>query len=120
MEIRISVADGDAADVESLADWLRGERELTGRVNHASPELRSGQLGGLSDALVVAVGSGGTISVLAAALKGLSDPADGIVPEANCEVIGVPPEEGAGGAPVAPRFAPAAMTGDDREIWAMS
>jgi hypothetical protein len=70
VEIRISVAGGDVADMESLYDWLRGESELAGRVKLASPGPQAGQLGTVSDALVVAVGSGGTISVLATALKG--------------------------------------------------
>lgn len=69
MEIRISMAGGEITELESLDDWLRGERELTGRVKLVSAQPREGQLGALSDALVVAVGSGGAVSVLAASLK---------------------------------------------------
>lgn len=71
VEIRISLVDGDqAAGLESLADWLHGEPELAGRVSVAGTEPRAGELGALVDALVVSVGSGGALSVLAASLKG--------------------------------------------------
>jgi Effector Associated Constant Component 1 len=77
MEILISLVDGTdrAAALESLGDWLRGEPELAGRVSVAGPEPGEGELGALGDALVVAVGSGGTLSVLALSLKAwLSQP----------------------------------------------
>jgi hypothetical protein len=69
VEIRISVSDGDSDELESLEVWLRGERGLAGRVRLAGAQPREGELGTLSDALVVAVGSGGAISMLAAAVK---------------------------------------------------
>lgn len=69
MEVRISLAGGDLSDLEALHDWLRDERELSGRVRAVSPDPKAGELGTLTDALIVAVGSGGTISVLAASLK---------------------------------------------------
>lgn len=70
MDIRISVIDGDPADLESLDDWLRGERELAGRVKLTGPPPRKGELGALTEALIVAVGSGGAITVVGAALAG--------------------------------------------------
>lgn len=70
MEIRVSVANGNVADLESLDDWLRGERELAGRVKLAGPAPRAGELGALTETLVVAVGSGGAITVVGAALAG--------------------------------------------------
>jgi hypothetical protein len=66
--VRISIVD-DHAELESLDNWLRRERELAGRVTFAAPSLREGELGALGEALVVAVSSGGTASVLAASLK---------------------------------------------------
>ena len=70
MEVRISCIGGDRADgVESLSDWLRGEPELAGRLRVAGPAPGEGELGALADVLVVAVGSGGALSVLAASLK---------------------------------------------------
>lgn len=70
MEIRIS-ADGDdrVAYLESLSDWLRAESELQGRVTLANSVPRDGELGGPIAALVVAASSGGTLTVLASALK---------------------------------------------------
>lgn len=70
MEFRISVVSGDrAAGLESLSDWLRGEPELAGRVCVLQAMPRSGELGALGDALLVAVGSGGALSVLAMSLN---------------------------------------------------
>jgi hypothetical protein len=76
MKVCISLVDGhQSALLESLGDWLRGEPQLAGRVSATGPEPASGELGVLSDALVVAVGSGGTLSALAMSLKGwLSQP----------------------------------------------
>jgi hypothetical protein len=68
VEIRISVADGDLTVLESLGDWLRSERELVGRVKLTGQLPRDGELGALDEAVVVAVGSGGAITVLVSAL----------------------------------------------------
>lgn len=72
MEVRISVVDGGPAELESLDDWLRQERELAGRVKLVGPELQEGQLGSLAqEILVTAVGSGGVITAaIVASLKG--------------------------------------------------
>lgn len=71
MDIRISLADeGRIAELESLSDWLRGEPELSGRVATAAPRPRTGELGALGDALVIAVGSGGALTALATSLRG--------------------------------------------------
>jgi len=70
VEIRISVVGGDMAELESLDDWLRGERELAGRVRLTGPGPRTGELGALSETIVVAAGSGGAITVVGAALAG--------------------------------------------------
>ena len=70
VEILISLAGEDqVAGLESLGDWLRGEPELAGRVRVNGSAPREGELGALAEVLVVAVGSGGTLSVLAASLK---------------------------------------------------
>ena len=61
MEVHISVDGDNLADLEALDDWLRQERELAGRVKIAAARPREGQLGAVSDALVVAVGSGGPL-----------------------------------------------------------
>jgi hypothetical protein len=69
VQVHISITGGDQAELESLDDWLRRERELAGHVAFAAAPPREGELGVLGEALIVAVGSGGAISVLAAALK---------------------------------------------------
>jgi hypothetical protein len=71
VQARISVIDGDGtADLESLASWLGDEPGLSGRVRTAARTPRPGEMGALSEALLVAVGSGGAISVLATSLNG--------------------------------------------------
>lgn len=71
MEVRISVSEGDLADLESLNDWLRGERELAGRVKLAAPPPHRGVMGGAAEEIVItALSSGGAISVLISSLKG--------------------------------------------------
>ncbi len=52
-----------------LSDWLDQEPALRGLVSPAEAAPAPGELGTLSDALMVAVGSGGAVSVLAASLK---------------------------------------------------
>lgn len=70
MAVRVQIqASNELEALESLADWLRGEPELAGRVRFAVPEPQEGEMGALTDALVVAVGSGGAITVLATSLK---------------------------------------------------
>jgi hypothetical protein len=70
VEVRISCVGRDrAAGVESLSDWFRGEPELAGRLQLAGPLPGEGELGALADVLVVAVGSGGALTVLATSLK---------------------------------------------------
>jgi hypothetical protein len=70
MDARLSVAGVDPVKgLEDLTAWLRQEPGLRGRVRavHAVPV--DGELGPLADALVVAVSSGGAVSVLAASLR---------------------------------------------------
>ena len=70
MEVRVSCDGRDATvELESLDDWLRGEPALAGRLRLSGPSPGEGELGAVADALIVAVGSGGTLSVLAASLK---------------------------------------------------
>lgn len=70
MIVHVSVqGDKPVEGLEELSDWLRLESELRGRVSSAAAVPRPGELDALSDALMVAVGSGGTLSVLATSLK---------------------------------------------------
>ncbi|WP_410626755.1 effector-associated constant component EACC1 [Amycolatopsis sp. cmx-8-4] len=70
MELLLSVQGEDpVADLEELSDWLSRDTELRGAVRFAPAEPGPGELGGLSDFLVTAVGAGGALTVLAASLK---------------------------------------------------
>ncbi|MCK7624472.1 hypothetical protein MUU72_15405 [Streptomyces sp. RS10V-4] len=72
----LSVTGGDPVEeAAELADWLRHEPELRGLVAFAEAAPGPGELGAVADALVVAVGSGGALTVLGAALRAyLSQP----------------------------------------------
>jgi hypothetical protein len=70
MDVRMSVSGIDPVDgMEQLAEWLREEPQLRGRVAPAPATPAPGELGALTDVLVAAVSSGGAVSVLAASLK---------------------------------------------------
>jgi hypothetical protein len=76
VDVRVSVIGTDPlGGLESLDDWLRVEPSLAGRLRSSRPAPRDGELGAVADALVVAVGAGGTLSVLATSLHAwLSQP----------------------------------------------
>ncbi|MFJ1562297.1 effector-associated constant component EACC1 [Streptomyces mirabilis] len=68
--VRIAVLSSEGETVlRSLLDWLHHEDELRGRVVLERAAPRSGEMGGLVDALVVALGSGGAGAVLARSLS---------------------------------------------------
>lgn len=70
MIVQLSVkGDEPVEELAELSDWLHQESELRGLVSPGDAVPRPGELGALSDLLMVAVGSGGTLSVLAASLK---------------------------------------------------
>lgn len=60
--------DGSADDLFQLLEWLNDNDELRGRVNLPSKQIRPGQMGGLTDVLIVAVGAGGVATALARSL----------------------------------------------------
>ncbi|MGK5741390.1 effector-associated constant component EACC1 [Micromonospora sp. URMC 103] len=66
--LRLSASNG-RDHLTSLLDWLRREDELRGRVRLEQPPPRPGEMGALTDALVVALGSGGAVAVLAGSLS---------------------------------------------------
>ncbi|WP_273940112.1 effector-associated constant component EACC1 [Kutzneria chonburiensis] len=63
MQARIQVDQPD--ELRSLHQWLQQEDELRGQVTLENAPPVPGEMGTLADALVVAVGSGGAITVLA-------------------------------------------------------
>jgi cysteine synthase len=62
-----SDAGAAATQLGELADWLRHERELRGRVRMEHGEMAGDRMGGIPEALVVAVSTGGAVTVLARA-----------------------------------------------------
>jgi Effector Associated Constant Component 1 len=70
MDVVISVLEpGGMADLESLDDWLRGDHALGGQVAQRRLPPEPGQLGGLTDALVVSVGAGRALTELVSMLR---------------------------------------------------
>jgi hypothetical protein len=75
MEVRVRLNGSPPGALESLDDWLQGDTRFNGRVRMRGPQPRDGEMGALTDVLVVALGSGGTLSVLATSLHAwLSQP----------------------------------------------
>lgn len=71
MESRLLIESTDAgtaaAQLRELAEWLRHEQELRGRVRWEHRDVADDEMGGLPEALVVALSSGGAVTVLARA-----------------------------------------------------
>jgi hypothetical protein len=69
MDVEIQVVGGDEiAEITDLWAWLRNERNLVGKVQAAGRAPRDTELGGATDVLIIALGSGGTGAVLAQSL----------------------------------------------------
>lgn len=66
-QIRL-VGENVAPELRDLASWLRREDEFRGRVVVEQQPVQPGNMGALSDMLVVAVGSGGLSTALATSL----------------------------------------------------
>ncbi|WP_431972541.1 effector-associated constant component EACC1 [Nocardia sp. bgisy134] len=60
--------DGGADELFRLYEWFNDDDELRGRVSLPSNQIRPGQMGELTEALVVAVGAGGIATALARSL----------------------------------------------------
>jgi hypothetical protein len=63
MDATISLS-GQPDDLTSLLTWLRDEDELRGRVSRRVAPIQRGDMGAVTDALTVMVGSGGAVTVL--------------------------------------------------------
>jgi hypothetical protein len=68
MEALISVTE-DSDEARSLLDWLRQEDDFRGRVRLSPVAPKPGHMGGISDTLTVALGSGGAVTVLAMSIS---------------------------------------------------
>jgi hypothetical protein len=63
MDATISLS-GQPDDLTSLLTWLRDEDELRGHVTRRVAPIQRGDMGAVTDALTVMVGSGGAVTVL--------------------------------------------------------
>lgn len=71
MDVTVSVLERKAVAVEelrSLFTWLGGEEEFRGRVRLVEAVPEPGTLGGWPEAVAVALGEGGAVTVLASAV----------------------------------------------------
>ncbi len=71
MKARLHVIGGDDthAELSSLRQWLSSESEFRGRVRIEEAPIQPGHMGGLAEALTVALGSGGALAVLAGSVS---------------------------------------------------
>jgi hypothetical protein len=67
--LRVTGGEDPYAELVSLRAWLAAEGALRGRLTIDQPPVPSGQMGALSDVLVVAAGAGGAVTVLASSLS---------------------------------------------------
>jgi hypothetical protein len=70
MDVTVSVVGRDAGgeELRSLFTWLAGEDEFRGQVRLVEAAPEAGTLGGWPEAVVVALGQGGAVTVLASAV----------------------------------------------------
>ena len=71
MEARLLLTGSDNTHDElgSLREWLSAESEFRGRVRIEEAPIQPGQMGGLAEALTVALASGGALTVLAGSVS---------------------------------------------------
>jgi hypothetical protein len=63
------ISDGSAAELDDLREWLHHEPEFRAEITVVENRPRSGELGPITDALSIAVGSGGALTALATSLR---------------------------------------------------
>lgn len=68
--IRLASSDGSDDDIRRLARWLRDEDELRAHVALRNAPVNAGEMGALTEAVVVAVSGGGAASLLVTSLFG--------------------------------------------------
>jgi hypothetical protein len=69
MDAQIRIAGGTGEEPADLIKWLGGEDELRGRVRAVRRPIGETELGPVTEALIVALGTGGAGTVLASSLK---------------------------------------------------
>jgi hypothetical protein len=69
-QITVSNARDTDSELRSLTDWLRDEEGLRApSVRRAARPPAPGEMGAISDILLVALGSGGAVTVMAASIE---------------------------------------------------
>jgi hypothetical protein len=66
--LRVTSGADPEEEILSLRSWLAGEDELRGCVETGQPVVREGEMGVAFDAVVVLLGSGSAVTVLARAV----------------------------------------------------
>jgi hypothetical protein len=64
MDIVLRVIAADSDSLRSLSSWLGSEPDLRGRIRHVEREPVPGTMGPMTEALQIALGSGGAIATL--------------------------------------------------------
>jgi hypothetical protein len=64
VEVSLAGSRNIATDLAALRSWLSNEKELRGRISAGKPTDAPSEMGSVSDVLVVALGSGGALTVL--------------------------------------------------------
>lgn len=70
MHATIALVDDKTQELASLYAWLQHDDEFRGRVKAVAGELRPGDMGGATETLLVALGSGGAATALITAVGG--------------------------------------------------
>ncbi|MEV0705860.1 hypothetical protein AB0I53_49275 [Saccharopolyspora sp. NPDC050389] len=63
--VRVTAGREQQAELRSLGEWLRQEDDLRGYVSLEQPTPAPGEMGALSEVLVVALSTGGAVTALA-------------------------------------------------------
>ncbi|MEV6768907.1 hypothetical protein AB0N05_09815 [Nocardia sp. NPDC051030] len=69
MDLRMRLEHEDAEAFRALDLWLRREPDLRGRTSLVRTVPGPGEMGGVADVLMMAVGGGGAFTTLAASLR---------------------------------------------------
>jgi hypothetical protein len=69
VQARLQVVGGTHADLVALREWLAREPAFRGKVGVEEPIVDRDTMGGLAEILVVGVGAGGTLTVLAGSVS---------------------------------------------------
>lgn len=69
MDVQVQIVGGGDRDLAALYEWLQEEDELRGRIRAVHGRIGETELGPVVELLTVALGAGGTGTVLASSLK---------------------------------------------------